>query len=103
MRVLVGNLVSERGEGLGPGPSRTTCGSIEEHAGGRAVDAVLVHEGPIDGEILARYREEGATPLPPRDEAMHGVQVLRRGLVAAGAKLRHDPAPTARGPARRLA
>lgn len=96
VRVLVGNLVSERGEGAGLDLD-DHLRVIEEHAGGHAVDVVLAHEGPIDRATLDRYRDEGVAPLAPRGESVCGRSVVRRDLLAAGPKLRHDPAATAAG------
>jgi uncharacterized cofD-like protein len=96
VRVLVGNLVSERGEGAGLG-LREHVQLVESHAGGRIVDALLVHDGVIDGEILGRYRAEGALPLSLSPAGIEGIEVLRDDLLGPGPKLRHDPARTAAG------
>lgn len=96
VRVLVGNLVSERGEAAGLG-LREHLQLIEAHAGGRIIDALLVHEGPIDDETLGRYRAEGALPLSFPPQGIDGMPVLRRHLLGPGPKLRHDPALTAAG------
>jgi uncharacterized cofD-like protein len=96
VRVLVGNLVSERGEasGLELGDHLRV---IDEHAGGRIVDALLLNDGPIDAGTLARYRDEGAFPLGCAGPALDGARVFRRALLGPGPKLRHDPAATADG------
>ncbi|HKQ60614.1 MAG TPA: uridine diphosphate-N-acetylglucosamine-binding protein YvcK, partial [Candidatus Polarisedimenticolaceae bacterium] len=94
--VLVANIVSERGEAAGL-DLRDHIRVIEEHAGGPLVDAVLVHEGPIDALTLDRYREEGAVPLAWPETGGMPQRVLRRNLLAAGPKLRHDPVATAEG------
>jgi len=94
--MLVANLVSGKGEvvGLDPGDELAV---IEDHAGGKIVQGVLVHEGPIDEDILARYRAEGAAPFRWRDGSDRRVHVERRNLLAPGPKLRHDPSATAAG------
>ncbi|MCP3981350.1 MAG: uridine diphosphate-N-acetylglucosamine-binding protein YvcK [bacterium] len=96
VRTLVGNLVSERGadSGLEVLDHRRI---IEQHAGGRIVDAVLVNEATVESETLQRYKDEGATPLTPPDPTSGDVHVVRRNLLAPGAKLRHDPAATTAG------
>lgn len=94
--VLVANLVSERGEAAGM-DLEDHIRVIEEHAGGPIVDAVLVHEGPIDEQTRARYREEGAVPLAWPERGSAAWRVLCRNLLAAGPKLRHDPVATAEG------
>jgi uncharacterized cofD-like protein len=94
VRVLAANMVSERGEssGLDLGDHLRI---LEAHAGGRVVDAIVVHEGPIAGGTLRRYEEEGATPLVLADEMIEGRTVVRGNLLAAGPKLRHEPHATA--------
>jgi uncharacterized cofD-like protein len=94
--VLVGNLVSERGEASGL-DLRDHVAVIEAHASGPIVDAVLVHDGPTAEEIQRRYREEGATPLSWPERPGRPVHVVRRNLVAGGPVLRHDPGSTAAG------
>jgi uncharacterized cofD-like protein len=94
--VLVANLVSERGEAAGltlPDHLRV----MEQHAGGPFVDAVLVRDGPIDAATLLRYEAEGAVPLSWPAASGGRPFVVRRDLIAPGAKLRHDPAATAEG------
>ncbi len=92
--VLVANLVSERGEASGLGlPDHLEV--IHDHAGGRIVDAAVVHEGPIDRATLDRYRDEGAHPLEWPKRGPRGITVVRRNLLGAGPKLRHDPLETA--------
>jgi len=96
--VLVGNLVSERGEAAGLRLDEHV-GVIEAHAGGRVIDAVLVNEAAIAEETLARYRAEGAVPLFWSDAATTArrLHVRRANLLATGPKLRHDPEATATG------
>jgi uncharacterized cofD-like protein len=94
--VLVANLASERGESsdldlLGH------IGVLEHHVGGEFLDAVLVHEGTIDEQVLARYRAEGATPLSWPVRGHRSIRPIRRNLLAPGEKLRHDPDATAEG------
>jgi len=95
VRVLVGNLVScDETSGL---DLADHIRIIEEHVGGIAVDAVLVHDGELDEGILSRYREEGSTPLIYTNGRKSGLHVVRRNLIAEGPKLRHDPEATAQG------
>ena len=96
VRVLVGNLVSEKGEAAGL-QHRDHLEVIERHAGHRVVDALLVHEGPVPREVEQRYLAEGATLLDPPEEKIPGVAVFRRRLAADCAKLRHDSDATAEG------
>lgn len=96
VRVLVGNLVSERGEAAGL-EIADHLGEIEAHAGGKVVDVLLAHEGPVDRATLRRYRAEGTTPLHAPLAAIDGVAIVRRNLLASEEQLRHDPAATAEG------
>jgi len=93
--VWVANLVSEPGE-----TARLDAADhlriIEAHTG-RCVDAVLVHQGPIDPEILARYKAEGSAILLWRDHCEDRLQIHRKNLVGPGPKFRHDPEATAEG------
>jgi len=94
-RVLVANLVSERGAATAELEQHVRL--VEAHAGGAVVDALLVHEGSIDDGTLRRYREEGAAPLEFHADEVRDVRVFRRNLLAEGRKLRHDPRATAEG------
>ena len=94
--VLAANLVGEKGEAAGL-ELRDHLRVIEEHIGTPAVDAVLVHEGAIAVDVLERYRDEGSIPLGWSGPEPPGVRVIRRNLIAAGPKLRHDPVSTAAG------
>ena len=70
---------------------------VWRHAGEDVVDIVLVNQGPIPEDVLARYEAEGTFPLTwPRKKIDH-VPVMQRKLLAPGPKLRHDPAATANG------
>jgi uncharacterized cofD-like protein len=91
--VLVANLVSECGEpaGLDLGDHLRV---IEEHAGGAFVDALIVNDGPVDSELLARYEAQGASPLYWTREPRPGLKIVKTNLLARGQKLRHDPAAT---------
>ena len=96
LRVLVANLVCEKGESAG----LDLIGHldvIEEHAGGAVVDAVLVNSGTIEPEVLKRYEAEGTYPLVWPDDRQRSVKVIRRNLLAKNRKLRHEPAATVEG------
>ena len=94
VRVLVGNLVSERGEGAGL-HHRDHVRAVEEHAGGPIVDAIVAHEGHVRDTVRGRYLDEGAALLDAPQKEIPGVQVFTGNLLAEGRKLRHAPAPTA--------
>ena len=92
--VLIANLVRERAEAVGLDLADHVR-VVEEHAGGPLIDAVIVHEGPLDPGVVARYQAEGATPLEWPANRVGRPMVVRRHLVAGGFKLRHDPSATA--------
>jgi 2-phospho-L-lactate transferase/gluconeogenesis factor (CofD/UPF0052 family) len=94
--VLVANLVSERGEASGMNLA-DHLEMIEKHAGRGSIDVVLVNDAPIPADVLERYEVEGTTPLCWPESELRGVPVVRRPLLAKGAKLRHDPGATAEG------
>lgn len=70
---------------------------IEQHAGERVIDAVLVNAAPISGAVLERYEADGAIPLCCPSERLLDASVIHRRLLAPGPKLRHDPEATAEG------
>jgi uncharacterized cofD-like protein len=94
--VLVANFVGEHGEAVGLDVA-SHVSALEEHAGGRFLDGVLIHEGALPEEVLDRYREEGMALLSPGNGLRPELQVLKRSLAAVSPKLRHDPDATARG------
>ena len=95
------NLVSERWEASDL-DLEGHLAVIQTHAAGRIVDAVLVHEGPIDPATRARYEAEGAAPLGI-DAETHGPAVLRRDLLGPGPQAETRPGSHGRGAARGLA
>jgi len=94
VRVLVANLVTERGEAAGLS-LRDHVEVIEAHAGGRIVDALVVHVGVVDPEVARRYAAEGVAPLDA--SGVSGRTVVRGDLLAPGPKLRHEPRATVAG------
>ena len=92
--VLIANLVRERGEAIGLDLADHVA-VVEDHAGAPFLDAVVVHDGPLDPSTLLRYEAEGATPLAWPGERDGWPRVVRRNLVAPGWKLRHEPKATA--------
>lgn len=67
--------------------------AIERHVGPDVIDAVVVHRGPIDGERLAPYRQEGAAPVEVDRAALaaRSVRLVEADLVGPGPLVRHDP------------
>jgi len=96
LRVLVANLVCEKGESAGL-DLIDHLDVLEEHAGGKIVDAVLVNSGAIEADVMKRYDEEGTYPLLWPEERQRDVRIVRRNLLARNRKLRHDPGATVDG------
>lgn len=96
LRVLVANLVCEKGESAGLDLAGH-LGVLEAHAGGPVVDAVLINTGAIESDVLLRYEEEGTYPLSCPMSEIRGVHVVCRNMLAGGRKLRHDPRETTAG------
>jgi len=88
--LLVGNIVSEPGETdrLGLADHLRV---IEQHAGGNFIDGLVLHEGAIPAELLARYERDGARVLNWNPSIGGAPSVQSADLVAAGDKIRHDP------------
>lgn len=68
--------------------------AIEDHVGPVLTD-VLVHGGKLSGDLVARYAEEGASPVHLDREAAEtlGVRVRESPILAqdTGSEVRHDP------------
>jgi uncharacterized cofD-like protein len=92
--VLVANLASEPAETAGLDLA-DHLRVVEQYGGKRVVDAVVVHDGPIDAATAARYEAEGSFPLQWTGEGDDGPIVVREHLLAREAKMRHDPVATA--------
>jgi uncharacterized cofD-like protein len=91
--VMVANLVGEREETAGL-DLEDHVRIVEEHAGGRIVDALVTHDGPIDTETAERYEAEGCFPLQWTSRVGDDLVVIRRNLLARELKMRHDPDAT---------
>ena len=94
LKIYVANVMTQEGETEGYTLS-DHIRALLEHAGGNGLfDLCLVNHGMIPSELLARYAQEGAEPLPvdrPACEAL-GVEVVGREVVGtAGGLVRHDP------------
>lgn len=92
LRLYVANLMTEPGETDG----MTVADHVEvlfAHAGGRVLDGVLVHARPLPPEMVRRYREAGAAPVPLDREGLEaaGLWVAEADLVGRGELARHHP------------
>lgn len=96
--LYVANAMTQPGETIGFSVS-DHLRAIEEHAGPVVTD-VLVHSDGFPGEVLARYRAEGAAPVKIDREEIEalGVRLLERPLLSEdmSSGVRHDPDRIAR-------
>ena len=95
--VLVMNLMTEPGETDGT-DARDHLLAIRRHAPQLPIHDVLVSSAPIPRPLAERYAAEGAVPIAVDVDALRGLgcRVTRRGLLAPGAMIRHDPHKLAR-------
>jgi uncharacterized cofD-like protein len=95
--VLVMNLMSEPGEtdGFTPGDF---IEAIRRHAPEVPIDDVLLNVAPIPAELIERYGEGGAQPVPPERAALEalGCRPVDRDLLGSGPLIRHDPVKLSR-------
>jgi len=94
--IYVVNLMTRPGESDG----YSAADHVEQIAryAGRVPDAVLVHEGDVPPDALARYEAEGSYRVPVDRDRLHaqGVKVVHHGAVmSTSSVVRHDPALTA--------
>ena len=66
--------------------------ALEEHAGRKLLDMVVVNSGSIDRELLERYEMDGSRPVDVDGERIRsGIKVISQDLVSRqGEFLRHD-------------
>jgi uncharacterized cofD-like protein len=95
--VLVMNLMTEPGETDGYTVADHLL-AVRRHAPQVAIHDVLLNSAPIPTELVERYAEEGAAPIPPEVEPLKalGCRPAGRDLLGAGTKVRHDPHKLAR-------
>ncbi len=96
-RLLYVNAMTERGETNGFSAADHVR-AVLDHAG-PCLDAALVPVDEIPGDVLERYREEGAERVDPADPELDGLVplVLRRQMLRVERKVRHDPLRCAAG------
>ena len=90
--VLVMNVMTERGETDGLTAAQHVL-ALRRHAPRLPLHDVLLDTTPIPDEVRARYAAGGAAPVPAdlREIEALGCRPVRRGLLAEGRKIRHDP------------
>jgi uncharacterized cofD-like protein len=96
LKACIINLMWQPGETTGL-TAADHVAAIERHAARRLVEVAVLNNAPVPERRLRRYERQAAHPVETdlsRLMAM-GVQVIARPLLAAGAKVRHDPDLTA--------
>ncbi|MFN0056903.1 MAG: uridine diphosphate-N-acetylglucosamine-binding protein YvcK [Planctomycetota bacterium] len=61
-KIYVANIMTQPGETIGLDLA-AHLRALETHAGGEFITGLVVHDGPIPAEMLARYAHENATPV----------------------------------------
>lgn len=89
-RVLVANLMTQKGETVGMDLDGH-LGALEAHLGPGLVDDVLVHRGGIEPSRLTPYAAEGAVRVRPVLRTPRRERVLAGDLLCRSGKIRHDP------------
>ncbi|MBD0355438.1 MAG: YvcK family protein [Rubrobacteraceae bacterium] len=96
--VYAANVMTQPGETVGFTVS-DHLRALAEHLGSTVTD-VLVHSGELPGELVARYKAEGATPVEVDREEVEklGIRVREAHLLSEeiSAGVRHDPDRLAR-------
>jgi uncharacterized cofD-like protein len=93
-KVLVANLMTQRGETVGM-DLNGHLEVLDAHLGAGLFQDVLVHRGSVEPERLAPYAEEGAARIGPSVPAGRPEVVRAGDLLCSSGKIRHDPDRTA--------
>jgi len=93
LKVYVCNVMTQPRETLGY-TAADHLRAIEQHLGRQVMDYIIVNSEPVDGELLQRYREEGAGPVQVDRAALRrlGVQPVMVSVIEQEGFVRHDPA-----------
>ena len=94
--VLVGNLMSEPGETDGY-TMADHVEAIRQHVPQVPIHDVLLNTTAISRDLADQYAGQGAVPVPVAQERILalGCRAVEDDLLAAGPKIRHDPAKLA--------
>ncbi|MCL8207309.1 MAG: YvcK family protein [Actinomycetia bacterium] len=96
LRCYVANAMTQPGETAGY-TAWDHLQAIEEHAGPRLVDVMLVNGEAVPADVLERYRAEGADAVVPGARGRPGVEMVVAPLLAIEhGVVRHDPDKLAR-------
>lgn len=93
LKIFVCNVMTQPGETDGYTVSNHV-NAVNTHLGVKLFDYVIVNNGDIPQEILAKYAEQGAAPVKVDEENIrcHGCRVIADRLVLYQTYLRHDAA-----------
>ncbi|NLY53621.1 MAG: YvcK family protein [Firmicutes bacterium] len=96
-KIYVCNIMTQPGETTGYTAS-DHLKAILDHTAPGLIDCVLVNTAPVDPELLARYKAEGAEPVVMDTEALNelGVSVAVGDLISQEDVVRHDSQRLAR-------
>ena len=90
-RVYIGNIMTQPGE-TGGLDAAAHVRAVWEATGG-ALDAAVLHDGPIDPALIARYAAQSQEPVLVDEERLSGmdIRVIRHDLAEQGDVVRHCP------------
>jgi len=91
LKLFICNVMTQPGETDGYTVSHH-LDAIEEHIGAPIFHGVIVNNGEIPPDVLAKYAEEGASAVVCDEEILkaRGIRVIADRLVKAQTYLRHD-------------
>ena len=97
LKIYVCNIMTQPGETDGYSVSHHIK-ALEEHAGKKLLDVVVINNGSIDPEHLERYELDGSRPVEAdRDRIRPEIKTVSQDLVSIqGEYLRHDSLELAR-------
>ena len=72
--------------------------AVDDHAGGKLLDCVVVSTSRISFAVRRRYAEQNAAPIENDTRALEsmGLEVIGADLLQKGKKVRHNPAAIAK-------
>ena len=67
-------------------------GALHEHVGSNLVDYILVNNAPLPPSLIARYQEDGASPVVYDIEELEAmsIKVISEPLICQTDFIRHD-------------
>ena len=91
MKLYVRNIMTQPGESTGYNTSQH-IGALHEHVGSNLVDYILVNNAPLPPSLIARYQEDGASPVVYDIEELEAmsIKVISEPLICQTDFIRHD-------------